>query len=233
MQQRPQQDTHDSPFNAIPAVVVVLVAAIFGIEVLFMLAKSGLIGNTRGGEDWRIFAIQRFAFSGEILGWMIETGRWPLEHLQRFVTYLFVHGSFTHAVMVCVFVLALGKLVGETFSQVAVVAIFFGAGIAGALAYGLLISNPYPLLGGYPGAYGLIGAFTYILWVGYGRSGENQLQAFRLIGFLLGIQLLFGLIFGSNPAWVAELTGFVTGFALSGVLRPGGWARLLHRMRQR
>ena len=55
-----------------------------------------------------------------------------------------------------VFVLALGKMVGETFSQTAVVAVFFGAGIAGALAYGLLLDNPYPLLGGYPGAYGLI-----------------------------------------------------------------------------
>ncbi|SNS49434.1 rhomboid family intramembrane serine protease [Tropicimonas sediminicola] len=233
MQQGRQQEPHDNPFNTIPAVVVVLVLAIFGVEVLLLLAKSGFIGNTRGGEDWRIFAIQRFAFSGEILAWMIETGRWPLDHLQRFVTYLFVHASFTHAVMVCVFVLALGKMVGETFSQTAVVAVFFGAGIAGALAYGLLLDNPYPLLGGYPGAYGLIGAFTFILWVGLGRAGQNQLQAFRLIGFLLGIQLLFGLIFGSNPAWVAELTGFVTGFALSGVLRPGGWAQLLDRLRQR
>ncbi|MFD0978345.1 rhomboid family intramembrane serine protease [Tropicimonas aquimaris] len=233
MQQGRQQEPHDSPFNTIPAVVVVLVAVIFGIEVLFLLAKSGFIGNTRGGEDWRIFAIQRFAFSGEILAWMIETGRWPLDNLQRFVTYLFVHASFTHAVMVCVFILALGKMVGETFSQLAVVAVFFGGGIAGALSYGLLLDNPYPLLGGYPGVYGLIGAFTYILWVGLGRAGQNQLQAFRLIGFLLGIQLLFGLIFGSNLAWVAELTGFVTGFALSGVLSPGGWAQLLQRLRQR
>lgn len=228
-----QSEQHDSPFNALPPVVVVLVLAIFGIEVLFYLAQSGLIGGTRGGNDWRIFAIQDFAFSSEIFQWMIETSRWPLEHVQRFVTYLFVHYSFTHAIMVCVFVLALGKMVGETFSQGAVVVIFFGAGIVGALAYGLLVNEPQPLLGGYPGAYGLIGAFTYILWVGYGRAGQNQFTAFRLIGFLLGIQLLFGLIFGANKDWVAELAGFATGFLLSGVLRPGGWAKIVQSLRQR
>ncbi len=228
-----QQRHNDSPFNAIPPVVVALVAIIFGVELLFHLSRSGFIGGTRGGEDWRIFAIQDYAFSSEIFRWMMETGRWPLEHLQRFVTYLFVHGSFTHMVMVSVFVLALGKMVGETFSQLAVVVVFVGSGIVGALAYGLVLDTRQPLFGGYTGAYGLIGAFTFILWVGYGRTGENQFQAFRLIGFLMGIQLLFGLLFGANKDWVAELAGFATGFLLSGVLRPGGWAIILNNLRQR
>lgn len=227
------QPDHDSPFNSIPPVVVALVAALFGVELMFSLAKSGLIGATRGGADWRIFAIQDYAFSSEIFRWMLETSRWPPEHLRRFVTYLFVHGNFTHMVMVCVFILALGKMVGETFRQWSVLVIFFGSGIAGALAYGFLVDTGQPLFGGYPGAYGLIGAFTFILWVGYGRAGQNQLQAFRLIGFLMGIQLLFGLVFGANKDWVAELAGFFTGFVLSGVVQPGGWATLIRTMRQR
>lgn len=227
------QPDHDSPFNSIPPVVVALVAALFGVELMFSLAKSGLIGATRGGADWRIFAIQDYAFSSEIFRWMLETSRWPPEHLRRFVTYLFVHGNFTHMVMVCVFILALGKMVGETFRQWSVLVIFFGSGIAGALAHGFLVDTGQPLFGGYPGAYGLIGAFTFILWVGYGRAGQNQLQAFRLIGFLMGIQLLFGLVFGANKDWVAELAGFFTGFVLSGVVQPGGWATLIRTMRQR
>lgn len=228
-----QAQDHSSPFNSIPPVVVVLVGTIFGIEVLFTLAKSGFLGGTRGGDDWRYFAIQDYAFSSEIFRWMVETSRWPPEHVKRFVTYLFIHGSFTHAVMVCVFILALGKLVGETFRQWTVLAIFFAAGVAGALAYGLALDTQLPLFGGYPGAYGLIGAFTFILWVGYGRAGQNQLQAFRLIGFLMAIQLLFGLIFGANKDWVAEIAGFATGFVLSGVLQPGGWAALLRTIRER
>lgn len=228
-----QGQSGENPFNSLPPVVVALVAVIFGIEVVLDLSRSGLIGGTRGGADWRIFAIQDYAFSAEIFQWMMETSRWPPEHLRRFVTYLFIHGSFTHMVMVCVFVLALGKMVGETFRQWTVLVIFLAAGVAGALAYGLLLETGQPLYGGYPGAYGLIGAFTFILWVGYGRAGQNQLQAFRLIGFLMAIQLVFGLIFGANKDWVAELAGFATGFVLSVVLQPGGWSALLRTMRQR
>ncbi len=228
-----QAQDHDSPFNALPPVVVALAGVIFGIEILFQMANAGFLGGTRGGDDWRIIARFEFAFSGDLLKWMILTGDWTPDHFKRFITYLFIHASFTHMVFVCVFILALGKMVGETFSQLSVLVIFLVSGIAGALAYGLLLDTPLPLLGGYTGAYGLIGAFTYILWVGYGRTGQNQLQAFRLIGFLMGIQLLFGLMFGANKDWVAELAGFCTGFLLSGVLRPGGWSRIVDSLRQR
>ena len=228
-----QAQDHDNPFNALPPVVVALVVAIMGIEVAFQLAHAGVIGGTRGGDDWRIQAIQSYAFSGEILNWMIETGRWTAHNLGRTVTYLFVHYNMTHAVFVSVFVLALGKMVGETFSQGAVLVLFFGSGIAGALVYGLVLGSPHALVGGYPGAYGLIGAFTYILWVGYARAGQNRYRAFRLIAMLMGIQLLFGLVFGTNRDWVAELAGFATGVALSGVLRPGGWSDILRSLRER
>ena len=226
-------DPDASPFHAMPQVVVALAATIFGVEVLFMIAKSGLIGGTRGGEDWRIFALQRFAFSGELFDWMVETGRWPLQHVIRFVTYPFVHLGFTQMIFVVVFVLALGKLVGEVISQAAVLVTFFAASIAGALVYALLLDDPRPLAGGFPGAFGLIGGYTFILWVGYGAAGQNQLRAFTLIGFLLAIQLIFGLFFTVGNDWVAEVAGFATGFALSPLLVPGGVARLLARLRAR
>ena len=222
-----------SPFNALPPVVVALAVAIFGVEVVFMLAKAGFLGTTRGGEDWRIMALQRFAFSGELFDWMRETGRWPPEHVMRFVTYPFVHAAFTQMIFVVVFVLALGKMVGEVLSQAAVLAIFFASAIVGALAYALLLDDPRPLVGGFPAAYGLIGGYTFILWVGYGAVGANQFRAFTLIGFLLGIQLVFGLFFTVGNAWVAEVAGFLTGLALSPLLVPGGFGRILARLRDR
>jgi hypothetical protein len=88
-------------------------------------------------------------------------------------------------------------------------------------------------VGGYPGVYGLIGAYTFILWVSYGVAGENQYRAFTLIGFLMGIQLIFGFMFGTTNDWVAELSGFLVGFAISPMLVPGGFRRLLNRLRQR
>jgi membrane associated rhomboid family serine protease len=105
--------------------------------------------------------------------------------------------------------------------------------IMGALAYTLVPDLRAPLLGGYPPVYGLIGAFTFLMLTRARSNGGNQLGAFQLIGFLLGFQLLFGAIFGGGWEWVADLAGFITGFALSFVISPGGWTRLRDRIRQR
>ena len=60
----------------------------------------------------------------------------------------------------------------------------------------------------------------------------NQFRAFTLIGFLMGIQLIFALFFDVSKDWVADLAGFATGFMLSFLLVPGGWAKILAKLRQ-
>ncbi|WP_411223304.1 rhomboid family intramembrane serine protease [Marivita sp. S2033] len=218
--------------NPLPPVVIALFLIVVGLEVAFTLGARGIIGGP-AAVGWRLGVLERFAFSAEIFTWMRETGRWPLEHVARFLTYPFVHASFTHALFAGVMLLALGKMVGEAMGSVAVIAIFFGSAAGGALVYALVIGSAAPLIGAFPAVYGLIGGFTYILWLRLGQTGENQIRAFTLIGFLLFIQLVFGLLFGSNPEWVADLSGFAIGFALSTVLVPGGWSKLVNRLRQR
>lgn len=217
--------------NPLPPVVVALCLFIMGIELVFMLGSRGMIGGPEA-VGWRLSAIQTYAFSGEIFAWMWETGRWPLDQVMRFVTYSFVHGSFTQAVFVCVFVLAMGKMVAEVFGSLAMLLIFVLSGIGGALLYAILLTEPYPLVGGFPAVYGLIGAFTFLLWVNLSLVGENQSRAFTLIAMLMGIQLVFGLLFGGTKDWVADLGGFATGFGLSFLFIPGGWARI-RRLLQR
>ncbi|MEY4697689.1 MAG: hypothetical protein RIT14_2117, partial [Pseudomonadota bacterium] len=39
--------------------------------------------------------------------------------------------------------------------------------------------------------------------------------------------------FGGGYEWVADLAGFATGFALSFVVSPGGWRRVVAKLRQR
>jgi membrane associated rhomboid family serine protease len=221
-----------SPINPLPPAVVALAAIVFGVEVMFNLAERGLLGGP-AGIGWRSSAIQNYGFFGEVLDWMIQNQRMPLELLVRFVSYPLLHMSFTHALFVCVFILAMGKMVGEALGGVAVWVLFFVPSILGAVAYGLLLDDPYPLVGGYPGVYGLIGGYTYLLWLRLGAMGEKQLMAFRLIGVLLGIQFVFGLLFGGGNDWVADLVGFGVGFGLSGLFVPGGLARLRARLKGR
>lgn len=211
--------------NPLPPVVAALFLFIMGIEAMFSLGTRGLIGGPEA-VGWRLEAIQDYAFSGDILRWMLETGRFPPEHLIRFVSYPFVHASFTQALFVGVFVLAMGKMVAEVFGAIAMLLVFVLSGIGGALAYGLLVNESYPLIGGFPAVYGLIGAFTYMLWRSLSLVGANQARAFSLIAFLMGVQLLFGLFFEIQKDWVADLAGFTTGFGLSFFVSPGGWMRL-------
>lgn len=229
--QRQNQDGfHTSPVNPLPRVVIALFAVVMGIEALFSLGAQGIIGGPQA-IGWRLGAIQNHAFSAEIFQWMLANGRWPGEHMGRFVTYPFIHGNFTHALFAGVMLLALGKFVGEVFPGWAVLAVFFGASIGGALIYGLLAGSSVPLLGAFPGVYGLIGAFTYLLWLRLGQEGGPQIRAFTLIAFLMGIQLVFGILFGGSRDWIADLSGFVFGFALSFVVSPGGFSRLRDRLR--
>lgn len=216
--------------NPLPPVVVAMFLVIMGIEVTFWLASQGMIGGP-SAVGWRLEAIQRYAFSAQILDWMIESGHWPMQHLLRFVSYAFVHVTFTQALFVGVFVLAMGKMVAEIFGSLAMLLVYVVSAAGGALIYGLILPDPLPLIGGFPAVYGLIGAFTYILWRRLGAVGTNQLRAFSLIAMLLGVQLLFGLIFGGNADWIADLGGFLTGFALSFFVAPGGWARIRNKIR--
>ncbi|QMU58024.1 MAG: rhomboid family intramembrane serine protease [Boseongicola sp.] len=219
-------------FNTLPSSVVVLALAIFAVEVLFSLGTRGIVGGP-GAVGWRLEAWTEFGFFAPLLEQMVDRQEWFTSELKRFVTYPFVHLSFTHTVFVAVFLLALGKLVGEVMGNITVLVVFFASSIFGALIYAGLTGDSRPLVGGYPGVYGLIGAYSFILWVTLGTRGQSQWQAFSLIGILMSIQLLFGLLFGAGNDWVAEFSGFLMGFAISPILVPGGFSRLLNKMRQR
>ncbi len=227
---RPGYD--ETPVNPLPPVVWLIVLPIVAMEVVLSAGTLGLAGGP-SGIGWRSDALQRFALSPEMLDQMIATGQFSSDFAMRFVSYAFVHGNLTHAIFATVFILALGKFVGEVYRGWAVLAVFMGAVVAGGLAYSLVPGLRTALFGAYPGAYGLIGAFTFILWARLGAEHANRARAFTLIGFLLGIQLLFGAIFGGAPDWIADLAGFGAGFFLSFVVGPGGPAHLLRVIRQR
>ncbi|MEN9011669.1 MAG: rhomboid family intramembrane serine protease [Yoonia sp.] len=218
--------------NPIPPVVIVLCLIVVLVELALSAAAAGMIGGPQG-IGWRIAALQDYAFSPLVLDRVIAVGDFSFDLLKRFVTYGFLHASFTHALFAAALLLALGKFVGDVFSGVAVLIVFFGALVFGAIIFGLIAEGPVPLIGLYPAVYGLIGAFTYILWVRLGASGENQVKAFQLIGFLLALQLVFGLFFGSDPSWLAELAGFAFGFVVSIIVAPGGWTALVAKLRKR
>jgi len=225
------QDHNAPPFNPMPPVVWVLFLILMGIEIVFTLGEQGIIGGARS-VGWRLGAISNFGFSGVAFDWMIKNGQMPFAYVIRCFSYMFLHGSFTAAIFSGVILLAMGKLVGEVMGQLAVIILFVFSGVFGVVIFGLLTDQAW-LIGAYPSVYGLIGAYTFLLWQRVAGQGMQQLTAFRLIGFLMGIQLIFGIFFVTGQDWVAELAGFICGFALSVIVMPGGIARLRAAMQRK
>ena len=226
-------DHNAPPLNPLPWVVWLLALPLIAMEVVLSLGEAGVVGGPQA-IGWRLQAVERFGLFPELLKFQWETGGHPIIELQRLVSYVLVHGSFTHALFAVVMVLALGNMVAGVFRWWGVLVVFLGSTAVGGAAYGLLVPElRTQLIGAYPGIYGLIGAFTFLIWTKLALVGANRLRAFSLIGVLLAVQLVFGLLFGGGWDWVAEVTGFATGFLLSFVVSPGGFRRVVQMMRQR
>ena len=226
-----QDPEFQPPVNPLPPAVVAFFVVIAGIEAVLSLAEAGLIGG-REAVGWRLGLIQDYGFSGDIFDWMVTNAMWPVDEVLRVFTYQFLHLSFAHGLFAMVLLLALGKMVAETMGQVTFVGLFVLSGVGGALIYGLLLNDPVWLVGAYPGVYGLIGGYSFVMWRTLGAQGAPQHRAFSLIAILMGIQLLWGVFVHVGTTWVAELAGFVCGFGLSFVLAPGEWRKIRERIRR-
>ncbi|WP_283176300.1 rhomboid family intramembrane serine protease [Gemmobacter sp. 24YEA27] len=225
-------DPNASPINQLPWVVWVLALPMIAAEIVLGLAEAGVIGGP-GGIGWRQSALMDYAVARNVVEYFWANRVWD-ELALRFVAFPFVHQTTTSALFAVVLLLALGKMVGEVFRWWAVLGVFYGASWAGAFAFIALVPyDNYPLIGAYSGVYGLIGAFTFLLWVQLIGTGSNGYRAFTLIGMLLFVQLLFGVLFGGGFEWIAEVAGFAAGFALSFLVSPGGWGRVRARLRNR
>ena len=224
------QDHNAPPLNPLPPVVWAIALPMIALEIVLQIGAAGIAGGP-DAVGWRLEAITKVAFIPDLWREMWTLGQFPPEHMLRFVAYPFVHGNMTHTAFAVVILLALGKFTGEVLRFWAVLVVFFGAAIAGALAYGL-VATRVPLIGAYPGDYGLVGAFTYLMWLRLAGSGREY-RAFSMIGLLLVAQLVFGVLFGGGLDWVADLAGFAAGFVLTILVVPGGLPRLMDRLRQR
>lgn len=228
---------NQGPINALPPVIVAICMAMAAIELAFGAGANGLAGGPTA-IGWRLEAIQGYAWTPAVWDAIWVRGDYGWDMLRRLVTYPFVYGSFTNAAFGIALILALGKFVGDAFGNVVTLLLLVLTTVFGAVVFGLVLSGPREVLfGAFPPAYGLIGAYTYLIWLHLGRSGENQLAAFRLIGFLMALQLVFGLIGsftgGVPKTWIAEVAAFVCGFALAPLMARGGWAAFVARMRAR
>ena len=236
----------ESILNDIPNGAAAIALLIAGVEILMQAAGAGIIGGQMG-IGWRNDMISDFAFFPAVQDEIINRGFLPAQYLWRYFTYPFIHDGLTHAFFALALVLALGKFIGDRWHWASLFAVFVIPGAAAAFVFGLIAPQNWPLYGAYPPVYGLVGAFTYMLWMRLGETGGNQWRAFAMIGMLVLVQILWGLMMkifallgmGGDPTpfvffmGVGDLAGFATGLALSPIVGPGSWRAFVARLRQR
>ena len=134
------QDPDAAPINPLPAAVVILALPIVLVELALIAGAEGIVGGPEA-VGWRLAALEGYGFVPALFDYATQTGRLVVWDAVSLLTYPFVHLSFLHMVMVLVFLLALGKLVGEVMGSPAVFAIFFGSAVVGALVLALLTDS--------------------------------------------------------------------------------------------
>ncbi|MEO0914789.1 MAG: rhomboid family intramembrane serine protease, partial [Pseudomonadota bacterium] len=180
---------HDaSPLNPLPPVLIGLAAVMGLIEIAFQLGARGLVGGAQA-VGWRLEAAQAFGFVDALWQQALTTQSWPLDTVQRFFTYLFIHQNATHAIFAIVLLVAIGNYSSKVFSGLAMGIVFVLSGIAGAISHGVFMETRWALLGAYPAVYGFLGLMTWTLWIVAKREGTNPALAFRLVGILVALQL--------------------------------------------
>ena len=219
-------DGDSAPINPLPPVVVILVVLIAAVEAIFQLGEAGIIGGATG-PAWRILIADQFGFANAAVYLMWDTGQYPADLLVRFVSYMFIHTGFVAALFSVVFILALGKFVGERVHWLVFLLIFFGSGILAALAQAIVMGPTMAMPGAGAASYGLIGALSWILFTEQRAAGQNGLRAFRLIAALGILLAVFSVMFGGHD-WFERVAGFAIGFVICAVLRPAEGAGLLY-----
>ncbi|NOR62816.1 MAG: rhomboid family intramembrane serine protease [Rhodobacteraceae bacterium] len=221
-----QRKRNQAAFNPVSPIVVVLVVAIVGIELVFQAAEHGLIGGPLAG-GWRIEMMRFFGFHKAVFDHIVQGGEIEPKVVWPFLSYLFIHQSFMQMLIVSALILAMGKMISEMFSGLAVLVLFVVCGLAGALVFGLYSKEGgFPLSGAYPVFYGFIGTYTWIQIYALRAKGLSILPAFSAVGMFIVLRSGFALYFGVPNDWMADLTGLLTGFFLAFILAPDGKDRI-------
>jgi membrane associated rhomboid family serine protease len=160
------------------------------------------------------------------------------ERAVPFISYMGLHGSWTHLVINCLWLLAFGPIVARRYGSVLFLLFFAVCGLVGALAYlAFNWASPVPVVGASGAISGLMAAGLRMLpgqtpWAVSDETPLAPLLSRQILVFTAlwaAINLLTGVtgfgMGGENGlvAWQAHLGGFAAGLLLSGPfdsLRP-------------
>jgi len=147
-----------------------------------------------------------------------------------FVSYMTLHGGWTHLIINCLWLLAFGPIVARRFGNLLFLLFFLICGVAAALCYlALNWGSPVPVVGASGAIAGLMAAGVRMLpgqapWAAQSEAPlapllSRQILVFTLLWTAINLLTAFtGLGMGGESgliAWQAHLGGYAAGLLLS------------------
>jgi membrane associated rhomboid family serine protease len=197
-------------------------AGIFvGVEMLLEASDIGLIPRGLREIAYHYFAFYDLYFKAAASGQDV-----PPRFYWSFLTHAFLHGGLLHVAMNTAVFLALGTHLVRAVGQGAMLLLFAGTAVAGALTFGAIADmglNFVPMVGASGALFGFLGVMKRWEWR---FLGENGLPMRRFWGTVIALGLINVVLSagasvgGPGVAWEAHLGGFVAGWLAGGIVRP-------------
>lgn len=202
--------TQQRGYYGLPVAIRVIIA----INVIVFLVQ--LLGGVFGGQAFSQFIIRWFAFIPDVL--VTVTQPW------RLVTYMFLHGGVWHILFNMLWLWWMGRSVEEALGPRTFLAIYFGAGIGGALIDVILAQflGIGPIIGASGAVFGVMVAFAAL----YPNMPIMlillpPIKAKYVVGGLIGLNILL-LNSGGGVARGVHLGGALVGYLLIEWDKKGG-----------
>ena len=221
MTARPSQPsrTRLSAWAARHATLLGILGVCVVIEAVLQGADLGLWGSSR----WRGLAYQNGGFwRGLLDSWRPNYSGQPAV---MFATYGFLHGGFVHLAVNMITLVSLGQLVIERVGQGRFAVIYAVSLLGGALGFALLSSAVQPMVGASGALFGLAGVITGWEYTARRLAREDIGPVLRVVGLLIGLNLVMYWAMDGRLAWETHLGGFMAGWAAGLGLRDRSAAR--------
>lgn len=196
------------PFHPPPRSLLALAGVIVCVELFLELADRGILADPSLRS--RIYMVGAF-WSGLLHGArpIFEGQAWSM-----FVTHAFLHGGFLHMAMNTAVLLGLGRFTADRYGAWTVLPVFLASAVAGGLAFGLMSSDPAPMVGASGAVFGFVGVWTVWDWRRLSERGASVRPVATRIAALVGMNALFFFGLSGMLAWQAHLGGFLAGIVL-------------------
>lgn len=156
--------------------------------------------------------------------WVGLLGNWRPNYQSQpvlmFATYAFLHGGFWHFLVNMVTLFALGDIVVERVGQWRFGVLYGLSILGGAIGFALFSNAPQPMVGASGALFGLTGALAAWEYLDRTAEKEDLYPVFKLLGFLLFMNLILWWAMNGQLAWETHLGGFVAGWLFAMVVNP-------------